>query len=232
MEFKYEGKSLKAGIYKITNTANGKVYIGSAREFKERWKQHKSSLLSGKHHNKHLQGSFDKYGESVFVFEVLEVTKGTTKNRRNIEQKYINEYLDRWEMCYNLDKHTRNPQKHRAKSSEERSKKISEANRKRWADPAYRKRVSEAMKNSWTQEVREEASKRLSGSGNPMAGRILSSETREKISRSSKEMWKDENIRKRIIKGLSDRTRKQWQNPVVRALMTIKIRETKSRQKV
>ena len=28
MEYKYEGHSLKSGIYKITNKLNGKYYIG------------------------------------------------------------------------------------------------------------------------------------------------------------------------------------------------------------
>ena len=36
MEYKYEGHSLKSGIYKITNKLNDRVYIGSAKEFKNR----------------------------------------------------------------------------------------------------------------------------------------------------------------------------------------------------
>ena len=44
MEYKFEGHSLKSGVYRLTNKNNGKVYIGSAKRFKERWSQHTASL--------------------------------------------------------------------------------------------------------------------------------------------------------------------------------------------
>lgn len=62
----------KSGIYKILNTANGKFYIGSAVDIKQRWRQHRSSLNLGYHDNSLLQRSWKKYGEDKFTFEVLE----------------------------------------------------------------------------------------------------------------------------------------------------------------
>jgi len=60
------------GIYQIRNLNNGKRYIGSTlRNFKGRWKVHKSLLNNNKHSNKHLQLSWNKYGEKSFVFEIL-----------------------------------------------------------------------------------------------------------------------------------------------------------------
>ena len=81
MEFKYEGNSLKSGVYKITNTANGRVYYGSAKEFKRRWKGHEYSLRSGKHSNRFLLADYNKCGTDAFVFEVLEIVDGTKEER-------------------------------------------------------------------------------------------------------------------------------------------------------
>lgn len=60
------------GIYRITNTVNGKFYIGSAKDFKDRWQRHRYALKAGSHENKHLQRSWDKYGKEAFLFEVVE----------------------------------------------------------------------------------------------------------------------------------------------------------------
>ena len=62
---------LKGGIYKITNTVNGKIYIGSAVDLSRRKRDHFWSLRKGTHCNAYLQKSFNKYGENNFSFEVL-----------------------------------------------------------------------------------------------------------------------------------------------------------------
>lgn len=59
------------GIYKITNTTNGKCYIGKAKDIELRWKQHLKDLRNNEHDNEHLQSSFNICGESAFVFEVV-----------------------------------------------------------------------------------------------------------------------------------------------------------------
>lgn len=62
------------GIYQILNKQNLKCYIGSTRRnFHDRFKDHKRSLKKNKHHSKHLQAAWNKYGEEVFEFNVLEV---------------------------------------------------------------------------------------------------------------------------------------------------------------
>ena len=57
------------GIYVIVNRLNGNTYVGSAVKFTRRWKKHKSDLKAGKHHSRHLQRAWDKYGD-VFSFTV------------------------------------------------------------------------------------------------------------------------------------------------------------------
>lgn len=59
-------------IYKITNTINGKIYIGQTNDFYRRRKEHRSLLRTNKHVNRHLQFAWNYYGENSFSFEILE----------------------------------------------------------------------------------------------------------------------------------------------------------------
>jgi len=60
------------GIYKILNNANNKCYIGSAISIYNRFSQHKRALRNNCHFNAHLQSSWNKYGENLFSFIILE----------------------------------------------------------------------------------------------------------------------------------------------------------------
>jgi group I intron endonuclease len=109
MEYIFEGKSNKGGVYKLTNKNNGRVYIGSAKTFKTRWHNHTASLRRQKHHNKYLQADFDICGEEAFVFEVLEVVEGSKPERLSTEQRYIDQYYNK-KTCYNLCKKALSPE--------------------------------------------------------------------------------------------------------------------------
>lgn len=63
------------GIYCIRNRKNGKSYVGSAVSFKVRWKGHRVNLRRGSHHSQKLQRAWDKHGEDMFEFAVLECVK-------------------------------------------------------------------------------------------------------------------------------------------------------------
>ena len=69
-----DGKSVKSGVYAIRNKVNGKQYIGSAKSFKRRWYRHCEDLRNGSHHSTPLQRAWNKYGESMFEFRILEIT--------------------------------------------------------------------------------------------------------------------------------------------------------------
>ena len=65
--------SFSTGVYRIHCTVNGRNYVGSAaRCFIHRWRMHLHQLRNGKHHSLILQRSWIKYGESSFVFEIIE----------------------------------------------------------------------------------------------------------------------------------------------------------------
>lgn len=88
-----------AGIYKITNIINNKIYIGSSNNIYKRKREHFSSLKNGTHCNIHLQRAYNIHGKSNFKFEVVEVCE--EKDLLKIEQIYLDKYFDKGINCYN-----------------------------------------------------------------------------------------------------------------------------------
>lgn len=80
----------KSGIYIITNTVNNKTYIGSSYDILLRFKNHMYQLRNKKHNNTILQNSFNCYGESVFLLDVLELCDREILVDR--EQFFINQF--------------------------------------------------------------------------------------------------------------------------------------------
>lgn len=75
------------GIYMITNTINGKKYIGSTNNFQRRRQQH-FGQGNTKYQNIHLRRAMDKYGRKYFKFEILEYVQHESE-LTTIEQYYI-----------------------------------------------------------------------------------------------------------------------------------------------
>lgn len=64
---------LTSGVYSIVHVASGKRYVGSTTAILAyRWTEHRWALRAGRHHNRHLQYAWNKYGPTAFIFEVLE----------------------------------------------------------------------------------------------------------------------------------------------------------------
>lgn len=61
----------KSGIYGIHCRANGKWYVGQAKDIERRNKEERRALNAGSCHNKHLQHAWDKYGACAFEWVVL-----------------------------------------------------------------------------------------------------------------------------------------------------------------
>lgn len=78
---------MQAGVYKITNKVNGKFYIGSSFNVRNRKYSHFSCLRLNKHSNKHLQNAYNKYGASNFVYEIICICD--SNNTFTLEQFYI-----------------------------------------------------------------------------------------------------------------------------------------------
>lgn len=89
------------GIYKIEHIECGKSYIGSAKNIKKRWLEHKNALQSGRHHSIKLQRAWDKYGEESFSFEILEIVESDDALIYT-EQKWIDVYQCASGFGYNI----------------------------------------------------------------------------------------------------------------------------------
>lgn len=121
----------KSGVYEIYNKINKKKYIGSSKNLYNRLHGHISCLKANKHHNKHLQNAWNKYGEKEFEYNILKFCLEI--NRFVREQHYINiikpEYNKVQDVFFFLKGHVHKPHK----LSEEQKKKISETLKRKYA---------------------------------------------------------------------------------------------------
>lgn len=95
-EVEIENKLYKGWcIYYILNKINEKIYIGSTNNYNRRIKLHIWNLRNKKHANKHLQSSWNKYGEENFkvgIIEIIDCNKCTEEELIEIEQVWIDEF--------------------------------------------------------------------------------------------------------------------------------------------
>lgn len=135
-------------IYSITNSINGKKYVGSALSFNKRKKDHLNRLKNGKHHSKKLQNAYNKYGENVFEFNVLEVVEDVNQLIQT-EQKWIDNLKPDYNMTLiaGLNSHLG------MKRSDETKKKISEALKGKTLTEEHKQKISKTLKGvSFTEE--------------------------------------------------------------------------------
>ena len=76
-----------SAVYKITNTVTGDFYIGSSKNVKRRWTDHKCTSRWNKHPNNPMYLDMKKYGTDSFVFEILEVVE--IEKLKEKEQQFI-----------------------------------------------------------------------------------------------------------------------------------------------
>lgn len=75
-------------IYNITNKINGRVYVGQTVDFNVRYYNHIMCLLGGRH-LKSLQDDFDKYGPAAFDYNIIVECDDSEMDK--LEQFYIKE---------------------------------------------------------------------------------------------------------------------------------------------
>lgn len=90
---------MTSAIYAIVNQSTRDMYVGSAVAVNRRWSVHKCQLRSGKHHCKHLQNAYAKYGESGFDWEIIETV--ADKNNLIGREQF---WLDFFQPSYNKRK--------------------------------------------------------------------------------------------------------------------------------
>jgi len=75
-------------VYMILNLIEDKVYIGSTKNVRIRYKLHINKLKQEKHINKKLSKAFNDFGANAFICGVIKY--GTIEESRKLEQYYIN----------------------------------------------------------------------------------------------------------------------------------------------
>ena len=148
-------------IYKITNTLNGKSYIGfSSRTLEQRWKSHLEESTSIKHRNIKFKRAIRKYGDNAWSKEVLAEIEDE-KAAKVLEQHYIQKF-DTFKNGYNstLGGDGLVGFKHSVET-------------KRF--------ISEHSKAINTPEMRKHKSDLVSGNKHPNFGKQRSTATKEKI---------------------------------------------------
>ncbi len=75
-----------AGIYRIRNTQNGKVYIGQTANLSARWRTHIHRLRALNHDNPHLQAAWTFYGEKAFVYEIIKACGEDDLNQEEMRE--------------------------------------------------------------------------------------------------------------------------------------------------
>ncbi len=167
---------IQSGVYKIVNKVNGKVYVGSAVNLKQRKYVHLSALRRGAHHSQHLQKAFNKYGEESFNFIVLEIVPEQSKLIER-EQYFMDLYhATDIKYGYNICLHAGNTIG--IKASGETKRKMSQARRGQ-NNSFYGRHHSEETK----QKLRITRAK-YCGINHPLYGKMMPEERKNKISQS------------------------------------------------
>lgn len=75
------------GVYKITNTVTNDFYIGSSKDVKRRWVEHKKPSTWKRFPNNPMYQYMQKHGLDKFVFEILE--EAEIEKLKEAEQQFI-----------------------------------------------------------------------------------------------------------------------------------------------
>lgn len=180
---------MNQGIYKIINAANDKFYIGSAVSLRKRKARHFSELRHGKHNNRHLQRAWDKYGEQVFVFVVVELVEDRDQLLA-AENRWLKGHVGE-PYCYNIGRDATAPSlgmTGELSPTWGRKRTPEELAAQSWRGKAHRPESKERIRQ-WLigkpkpAEVRAKISATLSGEGNPNYGKPRSAEFIAKVSK-------------------------------------------------
>lgn len=169
---------MKPCIYKIINKQNGKIYIGSTLDIDSRWREHKNDLRKNKHHSIHLQRAWNKYGEENFEIQIIEMFDEIDNEKLREKEKYYIELFKPYkrEIGYNVSRGTKCCILY-GKDNGFYGKKHSYKTRK------Y---ISNKLKDYYKKY------------GHNCIGRVISEETRMKISNANKGRKMSEECKKRI----------------------------------
>ncbi|NMB25179.1 MAG: GIY-YIG nuclease family protein [Firmicutes bacterium] len=68
----YEQMKTYMGVFQVKNTVNGKIFLSTCPNLKNRWFTLRWQLDMGMHANSQLQRDWNELGEGAFAYEVIE----------------------------------------------------------------------------------------------------------------------------------------------------------------
>jgi group I intron endonuclease len=165
-----------SGIYCFINKTTGKRYVGQTAYLAGRKGHHLLHLRRNNHDNSYFQNAFNKYGESDFVFEVLEVVPkledGTNDKVKLTErEQYWMDFYKSYEedFGYNINPSASMNYMSGRTHTEEARKKISDAAKGRVLSEELKKKMCDARRNtpstSRDKQVKKEAKHEVSKPG-------------------------------------------------------------------
>lgn len=185
---------LRGGIYAIVQRDTGMFYIGSAKQFKQRWENHIKALRVNKHHSSRMQRIYNKHGKDAFVFLAIEYVDDL---EALVEREQ--EWIDKSGCCdRSIGFNTCRTAGSRLgmMHTEESKRKMSETKKSkcRKATDEQRKRLSEISKGRIeSDETRAKKSKAL-------MGHYVSEETKRKIAEKAKNRRASQELREKFSK--------------------------------
>lgn len=129
------------GIY-VISCVNGKVYIGQAKNFRQRIRTHLNCLRGGTSKNPPMQAAWNKYGEDGFTFQVLETVAVDRVQLCEAENKWMATYRDLAVVLFNVCLIAESPLG--KKLSDQQRQRISEYTRGRKLSEEHRRRIGES----------------------------------------------------------------------------------------
>jgi group I intron endonuclease len=171
-EKKPENDTIKSGIYKIINKISGKYYVGSSKDVKKRWCEHKTKLNKNCHVNDYLQNSWNKHGKEKFNFVIVESV--SPNQLTTVEQKYLDIAKRERNKCYNLTFDVTLPSSCLTSYSKH---KISLRSKRLWEDRTFRNKMMNVFRRP-----KSENHKKNIGISN--TGKKLTMKCKEKIRKS------------------------------------------------
>jgi len=204
-----------AVIYVIRNTQNNKRYVGSTADLAKRWAIHRRQLNNNQHHCQHLQYAWNKYGEELFVLEILEHIDNLDALIPR-EQVYIDQFAT---LRYNSSPTAGSPRG--VKRSALTKQKLSDAHKGRPLTPEHRESIRQALLGrTFTKEwlAKIQAAK---------VGQKRSPETCRHIS----EALRGRKIDPAVVNRIADANRGQKRSPETRQKMRQAQRRPELRQR-
>jgi hypothetical protein len=82
----YKENPPAAGIFQITNTANGKIFIGKGMNVRGILNSQQAQLQFGSHRNSHLQSDYNRCGAEKFDFRIVDQLDPANKTAGEIQE--------------------------------------------------------------------------------------------------------------------------------------------------